>query len=85
MARKWKLVWEDDFRDKTIDDSKSSKIPKGTNDWNSYMSDYAGLFEIKVGALVIRGIQNKTLENDTASFLTGGIYTKDKKLLDRDG
>ena len=79
MAGKWKLVWEDDFRSKTIDETKWSKIPRGTNAWNRYMSDYDGLFEIKDGALVIRGIKNESMENDTAQFLTGGIYTKDKK------
>lgn len=79
MAGKWKLVWEDDFKGKSIDDSKWSKIPRGKDNWNRYMSDYDGLYDIKDGALVIRGIKNESLDSDTASFLTGGIYTKDKK------
>lgn len=76
---KWKLVWEDDFKGKTIDDSKWSKIPRGGSDWNNYMSDYDALYEVKDGELILRGIQNTALENDTAPFLTGGVFTKDKQ------
>lgn len=76
---KWKLVWEDEFKGKQIDDAKWAKIPRGKSDWNNYMSDYDELYAVKDGNLVLRGIQNNVLENDTAPFLTGGVYTKDKK------
>lgn len=76
---KWKLVWEDEFKSKQIDTTKWAKIPRGKSDWNNYMSDYDGLFDIKDGNLILRGIQNNVLPNDTAPFITGGVYTKDKK------
>lgn len=76
---KWKLVWEDDFKGKKIDTTKWAKIPRGKSDWNNYMSDYDELYAVKDGNLVLRGIQNTVLPNDTAPFLTGGVYTKGKK------
>lgn len=76
---KWKLVWEDDFKSKQIDTTKWAKIPRGKSDWNNYMSDHDDLFAIKDANLVLRGIQNNISPNDTAPFLTGGVYTKDKK------
>ncbi len=76
---KWKLVWEDDFKGKSIDDSKWSRIPRGTSDWNNYMSSDDALYEVKDGNLILRGMVNTNLENDTAPFITGGVYTKDKK------
>ncbi len=76
---KWTLVWEDDFKGKQIDTTKWAKIPRGKSDWNNYMSDYDELYAVKDGNLVLRGIQNTVLPNDTAPFLTGGVYTKDKR------
>ena len=76
---KWTLVWEDDFKGKQLDTTQWTKIPRGKSDWNNYMSDYDGLYVMKDGNLVLRGIQNHVLPNDTAPFLTGGVYTKDKR------
>lgn len=76
---KWTLVWEDDFKGKEIDTTKWAKIPRGKSDWNNYMSDYDELYAVKDGNLVLRGIQNNVLPNDTAPFITGGVYTKDKQ------
>ena len=76
---KWTLVWEDDFKGKQIDTTKWAKIPRGKSDWNNYMSDYDELYAVTDGNLVLRGIQNSALPNDTAPFLTGGVYTKDKR------
>lgn len=76
---KWKLVWEDDFKGKDIDETKWARIPRGQSDWNNYMSDHDDLYEVKDGQLILRGIQNTIEPNDTAPFLTGGVYTKDKK------
>lgn len=73
---KWKLVWEDEFKGKSIDESKWAFIPRGDSEWNRYMSDHPSLYEIKDGNLIIRGIANNVAADDTASYLTGGIYTK---------
>ncbi len=80
VNEKWSLVWEDDFKGKQIDTVKWSKIPRGVSDWNQYMSNSDELYTIKDGNLILRAIQNTISPNDTASYLTGGIYTKDKQL-----
>ncbi|MGL4293154.1 MAG: glycoside hydrolase family 16 protein [Bacteroidales bacterium] len=75
---KWKLVWKDEFKKKKLNGSKWSKIPRGKSDWNNYMSDDPALYEIKDGNLILRGIVNPDRAKDTAQYLTGGVYTKDK-------
>ena len=75
----WRLVWEENFDQITdFDPDVWSKIPRGTADWNNYMSDFDSLYEMRNGNLVLRGIQNLTQPQDTAPFLTGGVYTKGK-------
>lgn len=76
----WELVWEEEFDGTDIDYSVWSKIPRGKSDWNNYMSDYDSLYEVADGNLILRGIVNNVLPNDTAPFITGGIFTKDKKV-----
>ncbi len=75
----WNLVWEENFNGKTIDTVVWSKIPRGISDWNNYMSDFDGLYAVENGNLILRGISNTVLPHDTAPFLTGGVFTKDKK------
>ena len=36
-------------------------------------------YAMRKGKLVLRGIVNHTQRNDTAPYLTGGVYTKGKK------
>ncbi|MGB4052879.1 MAG: glycoside hydrolase family 16 protein [Dysgonamonadaceae bacterium] len=80
---KWTLVWEDNFnRDGWLDTISWSKIPRGRSDWNRYMSDYESVCEVRGGNLILRGIQNTVLPNDTAPYLTGGVYTKGKRTFD---
>ena len=75
----WRLVWEENFDQiNDFDPAVWSKIPRGTADWNNYMSDFDSLYEVRNGNLVLRGIQNLTQPQDTAPFLTGGVYTKGK-------
>lgn len=77
----WKLVWQEEFDNKAGFDTTSwSKIPRGTADWNNYMSDFDSCYAVRDGNMVLRGIVNYTQKNDTAPYLTGGIYTKGKKL-----
>ena len=75
----YRLVWKENFRGKSIDDSRWSKIPRGKPDWKRYMSDHESLYELKGGKLILHGVENKgTAPEDTARFLTGGIFTKGK-------
>ena len=76
----WSLVWEENFNQKkSFDPQVWSKIPRGKADWNNYMTDFDSCFAMRKGKLVLRGIANQTLPNDTAPYLTGGVYTKGKK------
>lgn len=77
--RAHKLVWKENF-DQTgsFDTTKWTKIPRGLSPWNKYMSDYDSLYSVRDGHLVLRGVINTNLPADTAPYLTGGLYTKDK-------
>ena len=73
-----KLLWEENFNDEKIDASKWTKIPRGGSDWNRFMSDYDSCYAVRNGKLVLTGMVNHHLKDDTARYLTGGVYTKDK-------
>lgn len=77
----YRLVWEDEFEGDHFDEEIWSKIPRGKPDWQNLMSDFDSCYAMKDGNLVLRGILNKPEYglNDTASFLTGGVYSKGKK------
>ena len=78
-APKWKLIWKEDFRKPGfLDPAKWSKIPRGQADWNNYMSPREELYEVKNGHLVLHGIVNDRRDADTAAYLTGGVWTRDK-------
>ncbi|MEO6893585.1 MAG: glycoside hydrolase family 16 protein [Ginsengibacter sp.] len=74
-----KLSWEENFNQrKSFDDTKWSKIPRGKSDWDRNMSDFDSCYSMRDGKLILRGIKNTHLPDDTAKFLTGGIYSKGK-------
>lgn len=82
LSRGWQFEWEENFNQTThIDSAIWSKIPRGTPDWMNYMSDFDSCYDMQNGNLVLFGIVNKPEYNlnDTATYLTGGVYTKDKK------
>ncbi len=75
----YELVWKENFRGNVIDTDKWSKIPRGKPDWKRYMSDHESLYEVRKGKLILHGTVNDGIApNDTARYLTGGIYTKGK-------
>lgn len=78
----WKLLWHDEFDQTAIDTSIWSKIPRGGSAWNKYMSDEDSLYEVKNGNLYLRGLKNNLCPQDTAQYITGGVYSKDKRLLE---
>lgn len=79
QEKEWKLVWEDNFdRAGSFDEASWSKIPRGQADWNNYMSDFDSCYDVRDGKLILRGLVNYSLPADTAPFITGGVYTKDK-------
>ena len=77
-AQKYKLIWKENFKGKEIDTGRWSKIPRGTPDWQNYMSSYDGCYDVSNGKLTLLGITNEALPGDTAPYLTGGVYTKGK-------
>lgn len=80
VKRGYTLVWEENFDDSTKLVDNWSKIPRGGSDWNNYMSDYDGLFEVRSGNLILKGIKNTVLPEDSVPYLTGGVFTKNKKV-----
>lgn len=75
----WKLAWEDSFDQAQFDTAVWSKIPRGKPDWNRHMSPHPDCYAVEDGQLVLRGIMNPDPAQDTARYITGGLYTKGKK------
>jgi len=71
--------WEENFDGPGIFEStRWSKIPRGVSDWNRHMSNFDSLYACRNGKLILRGIVNATQKEDSSTYLTGGVYTKDK-------
>ena len=75
------LVWEDDFNGTELDTAYWSRIPRGTSDWDRHMSALDTLYEVRGSNLILRGIYNTAYPSDTSRYLTGGVYTKNKKTI----
>ena len=75
----WELVWTEDFDSTALDTTVWSKTDRGTPDWANTQSKDERCFEMRDGKLVLKGIINDDLEADTAHYLTGGVWTKNKK------
>lgn len=76
---KWKLVWQEEFNGNELDTTIWSRIPRGKSDWNNYMALHKELVEVKDGCVILKAVKNNTHPQDTATYLTGGIWTVDKK------
>ena len=73
------LEWQEEFNQTGSFDEKTwTKIPRCTRAWDKYMSNYDSLYAMRDGKLILRGIKNTNQPNDTARYITGGLYTKDK-------
>lgn len=78
-TEKEKLVWKDNFDDnQPFNTDYWSKIPRGSSDWNNLMSTADTLYSLNDGNLILRGMKNDFIAKDTAQYITGGVYTKDK-------
>lgn len=77
----WVLVWEENFDQQGGFNSEIwSKIPRGSADWNKFMSKNDSCYAIESGHLVLKAIVNTRNDDDTAKVLTGGIWSKEKML-----
>jgi Beta-glucanase/Beta-glucan synthetase len=74
-----KLIWEENFDGTSINTSTWVKTPRGKVDWNNFMTDFDSCYKVENGNLFLRGIKNTTQTKDTATFLTGGVWSKGKK------
>ncbi len=72
------LEWEENFNSKELNHASWSKIPRGKAEWCKYMSNFDSCYSVNKGKLVLRGLHNYSLPNDTAPYLTGGVFTKGK-------
>lgn len=79
VLAKWDMVWEQRFDNEQIDQSVWSRIERGTEARNKYMSDSPDMVAFKDGAIVLRGLKNTFNPNDEVPYLTSGITTKGKK------
>ena len=80
----WELVWQDEFNGRQLSD-EWTRIPRFPfpPEWNKFMSTDDRLYEVRRGRLTLYGRTNDFLPDDTAHFLTGGVYTRDKVLFQR--
>ena len=77
----WKLVWSEEFdQTDTFDHSVWSKTPRSHPDWCNYMTDLDTCYAMEDGNLVLRGIVATDELDGSVPFLTGGIWSKEKKL-----
>ena len=80
QGKEWELVWEENFNGKDLDATVWSRITRGESDWQNTQSLDPRCLELRNGHLVLRGIVNDNV-NDTAKYITGGVWTRDKKPL----
>ncbi len=77
--RRYALVWHDEFDEDALDKKVWSKIWRGKADWMIHMSSNERLYALEDGNLVLRGMVNDFLPKDTAAFLTGGVWSRNRK------
>lgn len=75
----WELLWTEDFNEAQLDTTVWSRIDRGTPDWQNTQSKNDACYELRDGVMVLKGIVNPDTSTDPAPYLTGGIWTKDKK------
>ncbi|MBQ4398054.1 MAG: family 20 glycosylhydrolase [Bacteroidales bacterium] len=77
--RRYALIWHDEFNESVLDKNVWSKIWRGRADWMIHMSSDERLYALEKGDLVLRGMVNDFLPKDTAAFLTGGVWSRNRK------
>ncbi len=76
---KWRLAWEDNFNSNRLDTSVWGRCTRGTSNWDNTMSDREDLVIVRDGKLILRGIVNPDTSVDHSPYLTGGVWTKNRK------
>lgn len=76
---KWQLVWTENFNGSSLDTTVWGYMERRADESRKYHSSNSDCYEFKKGKLILKGIENKKFDYDTAKYLTGGITTKGKK------
>lgn len=76
---KWILNWHDEFNSNEIDTRYWTKPYRTLSEWGNTMTRNEALYDFKDGCLILKGLYNDILPNDTSTYLTGGLWTRDKK------
>ena len=74
----WMLVWQDEFTDKRLDETRGSRCKRGKSDWDDTMSGDQCLLLPEDGVMHFRGIADDHEDKKAASFLTTGVISKGK-------
>lgn len=77
----WELDWIEDFDVDSLDTNVWSKIPRGREQWSNTFSNNDQCYSIQNGVLCLKGIVNDIEPNDSSLYLSGGVYTKNKKAI----
>ena len=75
------LIFSDEFnqKDGSLPDTTKWSCPPRTNaGWSRWIADSPKVAFIKNGKLVCRAIPNKSLSVDTATMLTGAVFSRNK-------
>lgn len=74
----YKLVFEDQFNSSRLDTAKWEIPPRGKSTWSRWISDREEVVTLKRGRLTCKAIPNHKHSQDTATMLTGAVWTKGK-------
>lgn len=75
----WELTWCEDFDRPVLDSAVWGNCDRGEADWANTQSADPSLYDISNGCLVLKGIVNPDTIADPAPYLTGGVWTKNRK------
>lgn len=75
----WTLDWAEEFHGAELDTTVWSLCDRGKADWCNTMSDAPDLVEVRDGLLILKGRVNTDTTTDKSPFLTGGVWTKNRK------
>ena len=76
-----RLLWHDEFDGDALDTRIWQKCKQYKDAWNRYMSDREDLVQVRDGTLVMSGVANSDTNADPRPFLTGGVRSNGKGLM----
>lgn len=77
--QRYALKWHDEFDSGALDPTVWSKPWRTHSDWAMHQSGNEALYDFEDGDLVLWGKVNDFDAKDTASVLTGGVWTRNRK------